>query len=126
MSTYKSQRTAEDIKREIASVIRSLKDPRIADNFISISRIELTPDLSFAKVYISALEGFDTAKEAVTALTNAKGLIRKEISTKVRMRKVPEIKFIADNSIEQGMEIVKRMNTLSVNEENKDEENNKD
>lgn len=126
MSTYKSQRTAEDIKREIASVIRSLKDPRIADNFISISRIELTPDLSFAKVYISALEGFDTAKEAVTALTNAKGLIRKEISTKVRMRKVPEIKFIADNSIEQGMEIVKRMNTLSVNGENKDEENNKD
>ena len=122
MGTYKSERTAEDIRREITSIIRGLKDPRIAQKFISVSRIELTSDLSFAKVYISALEGFDTAKEAVTALTNGAGFIRKEISAKVRMRKVPELKFIADNSIEQGMKIVERMNKLAVNEEKEDED----
>lgn len=122
MGTYKSERTAEDIRREITSIIRSLKDPRIAQKFISVSRIELTSDLSFAKVYISALEGFDTAKEAVAALTNGAGFIRKEISAKVRMRKVPELKFIADNSIEQGMKIVERMNKLAVNEEKEDED----
>lgn len=122
MGTYKSERTAEDIRREITSIIRGLKDPRIAQKFISVSRIELTSDLSFAKVYISALEGFDMAKEAVTALTNGSGFIRKEISAKVRMRKVPELKFIADNSIEQGMKIVERMNKLAVNEEKEDED----
>ena len=122
MGTYKSERTAEDIRREITSIIRGLKDPRIAQKFISVSRIELTSDLSFAKVYISALEGFDTAKEAVAALTNGAGFIRKEISAKVRMRKVPELKFIADNSIEQGMKIVERMNKLAVNEEKEGED----
>ncbi|HZJ75798.1 MAG TPA: 30S ribosome-binding factor RbfA [Clostridia bacterium] len=122
MGTYKSERTAEDIRREITSIIRGLKDPRITQKFISVSRIELTSDLSFAKVYISALEGFPTAKEAVTALTNGAGYIRKEIGSKIRMRKVPELKFIADNSIEQGMKIVERMNKLAVNEEKEDED----
>lgn len=122
MSSYKSERTAEDIKREITAIIRSLKDPRVSEKFISVSRIELTSDLSYAKVYISALEGFPVAKEAVTALTNGAGFIRKEVGAKIRMRKVPEIKFIADNSIEQGMKIVERMNTLAINEEKEDED----
>lgn len=121
MGMYKTDRTAEDVRREIASVIRELKDPRIAGHIISVSRIELASDLSYAKVYISALEGLDTSKNAVLALKNAAGFIRKEIGSKIRMRKTPELTFIADNSIEQGMKIVKRMNTLLTGEEQNDE-----
>lgn len=121
MGTYKTDRTAEDVRREIASVIRELKDPRIAGHIISVSRIELASDLSYAKVYISALEGLDTSKDAVLALKNAAGFIRKEIGSKIRMRKTPELTFIADNSIEQGMKIVERMNTLLKDEEQTDE-----
>ena len=102
MGTYKTDRTAEDVRREIASVIRELKDPRIAG-------------------HISALEGLDTSKDAVLALKNASGFIRKEIGSKIRMRKTPELTFIADNSIEQGMKIVERMNTLLKDEEQTDE-----
>ncbi len=121
MGTYKTDRTAEDVRREIASVIRELKDPRIAGHIISVSRIEIASDLSYAKVYISALEGLDTSKDAVLALKNASGFIRKEIGSKIRMRKTPELTFIADNSIEQGMKIVERMNTLLKDEEQTDE-----
>ncbi len=103
------------------SVIRNLKDPRISGYLISVSRIELARDLSYAKVYISALEGIDISLRAVAALTNATGLIRREIGSKIRIRKIPELKFIADNSIQQGMEIVERMNILGKDKENSDE-----
>lgn len=120
MSTYKADRNAEDVKREITSIIRDLKDPRIAGHLISVTRVDMAPDLSFAKVYISALEGIDVAKNAVKALTNATGLIRRETGARLHIRKIPELKFIADNSIEQGMKIVEKMHTLT-DEEDQDE-----
>lgn len=121
MATYKTDRTAEDVRREITSVIQNLKDPRIANKLISVARIELASDLSYAKVYISALEGLGAATQAVNALTNAAGYIRRQIGSKVRMRKTPELIFIADNSIEEGMKIVERMNNFITNEEKTDE-----
>ena len=119
MSTYKTNRTAEDIKRELSSILRELKDPRIAGRLLSVTRVDTTADLSYAKVYVSAFEGMDTAKSAVAALTHASGLIRRELSDRLHIRKAPELKFIADNSIEQGMDIVRTMNSL--NEANDDE-----
>ncbi len=116
MSTYKQDRAAEDIKRELAAVMRELKDPRIADHLISISRAEVTGDLSYVKAYVSAIEGIDVAKQAVKALTNASGLIRREVGKRLRLRKAPELKFIADDSIEYGMSIAKKLEGL-VDEE---------
>ncbi len=120
MSTYKTDRTAEDIKRELSSIIRELKDPRVSGHLLSVARVDTAPDLSYAKVYVSALEGLDTAKIAVAGLTHATGLIRRELSNRLHLRKSPELKFIADSSIEQGMEIVRKMNSLSG--ENSDED----
>lgn len=117
MSKYKQDRTAEDIKREIAAVIRELKDPRIAEHLISVSRAELSSDLSYVKVYVSAIEGMDTAKNAAKALTNATGLIRHEIGKRLGLRKTPEMKFVADDSIEYGMDIAKRLDKLVGNDE---------
>ena len=116
MGTYKQDRAAEDIKRELAAVIRELKDPRIAEHLISVSRAEVTGDLSYVKVYISAIEGLEIAKNAVKALTNASGLIRREVGKRLRLRKAPELKFIADDSIEYGMSIAKKLEGL-VDEE---------
>ena len=112
MGTYKQDRAAEDIKRELAAVIRELKDPRIAEHLISISRAEVAGDLSYVKVYVSAIEGIDVAKQATKALTNASGLIRREVSKRLRLRKAPELKFIADDSIEYGMNIAKKLEGL--------------
>jgi ribosome-binding factor A len=96
--------------------MRELKDPRIADHLISISRAEVTGDLSYVKAYVSAIEGIDVAKQAVKALTNASGLIRREVGKRLRLRKAPELKFIADDSIEYGMSIAKKLEGL-VDEE---------
>ena len=63
---YKNDRTAEDIRREITAIIRELKDPRVQGKLLTVVRIELANDLSFGKVYISALEGYETAVNAVS------------------------------------------------------------
>ncbi len=113
MGTYKQNRTAEDIKREIASIVRELKDPRIADHLISIARAEVSSDSSYVKVYVSAIEGMDVAKAAAKALTGATGLIRREVGKRLGLRKTPEMKFVADDSIEYGMSIVKKLEEIS-------------
>ena len=105
MSMYKNDRTAEDIKREITAVIRELKDPRVQDKLLTVVRIELASDLSYGKVYISALEGIETAKTAVEGLTRAQGLIRREVGNRLHLRKSPELRFIADDSVRAGIEL---------------------
>lgn len=119
MAGHRIDRISEDIKREIIAVIRELKDPRVMDKLLTVVRVEVSSDASFAKVYISAMEGLDTAKTAVKGLESATGYIRKEVGKRLRLRKTPELKFIADNSIEHGMNITKIMDDLRV-EENDD------
>ena len=119
MAGHRIDRISEDIKREIIAVIRELKDPRVMDKLLTVVRVEVSSDASFAKVYISAMEGLDTARTAVKGLESATGYIRKEVGKRLRLRKTPELKFIADNSIEHGMNITKIMDDLKV-EENDD------
>jgi ribosome-binding factor A len=104
---------SEDIKREISGLIREeIKDPRVDSTIISVVRTELSGDNSHCKVYISSLDGIESAKRAVKGLESASGFIRKEISNKLHMKKSPELKFIADNSIEHSAEIVKMLNSI--------------
>lgn len=104
---YKTPRAAEDIKREITAVIRELKDPRVQNKLLTVVRIELASDLSYGKVYISALEGIETAKTAVKGLECAQGLIRREVANRLHLRKAPELRFIADDSVREGIELWK-------------------
>ena len=117
MAGYRIDRVSEDIKREIIAVIRELKDPRVMDKMITVVRVEVSSDASYAKAYISALEGLDTAKEAVKGLKSATGYIRREVGKRLHLRKTPELLFIADDSIEHGMNIVKIMDDLRTEEE---------
>lgn len=112
MGSYKKARLSEDIKRELSVLLRELKDPRIKDRFISFVRVEVSGDGSFAKVYVSAMEGMDAAKEAVKGLESASGHLKREISNKLHMRKCPEFKFIPDDSIAYGAHLNKMFSDI--------------
>lgn len=120
MAGYRINRVSEDIKREIIAVIRTLKDPRVQGKMLTVVRVEVSGDLSYAKVYVSAMEGIEAAKEAVKGLSSASGLIRREIGGRLHLRKTPEIKFIADDSIEHGMEIVRKLSDIARGETDED------
>lgn len=99
MGGFKAKREAEDIKRELSAILREMKDPRVRKGMISVLRVELSNDLSSAKVHISALDGMEAAKEAILGLKQGMGFIRGELSHRIRMRKCPVLTFIADDSI---------------------------
>lgn len=109
MAGFRINRVSEDIRREITLIIRELKDPRVKDKMLTVVRVEVSSDASFAKVYVSDLKGIEGAKEAVRGLTAATGLIRREVGSRLHLRKTPEIKFIADDSVEQGVELFKKL-----------------
>lgn len=116
MAGYRKDRISEDIKREIIAITRELKDPRI-QGMLTIVRVDVSQDASFAKVYVSALEGIETAKLAVKGLESATGRIRREVGGRLHLRITPELKFIADDSVEHGMKIVKMLDDLKVNDD---------
>ncbi len=68
MASHRIERTTEDIKRELTAIFRELKDPRVTAVFLSVVRVEVTNDLSYCTVRVSAMEGLDRAKEAVKGL----------------------------------------------------------
>ncbi len=115
---YRSDRTAEDIKREITALVRELKDPRVTSVMLTVVRVEVAHDLSFAKVFISSLGGIEEAKRACKALNgNAKGYIRKEVGLRLSLRKTPDLKFVPDDSIEKGIEMFKALNSIKRKED---------
>ncbi len=109
MAGFRIDRVSEDIRREIIAVMRELKDPRVAGKMLTVVRVEVSSDASYAKVYVSDLNGIDSAKQAVKGLTAATGYIRREVGSKLHLRKTPELKFVADDSIEQGFNMFKKL-----------------
>ena len=124
MSSHRIDRVSEDRKRSLSSIIRELKDPRIS-TMLSVVRVEVSGDMSYAKVYVSALEGLEKTQESVKGLKSAAGYIKRELSHAVKMRKMPDLTFIADNSIAHGSEIARIIGdftyTASENEDTEDE-----
>ncbi len=111
MPNFKNSRTAEDIKREMTAILRELKDPRI-NKMLTIVRTDLSGDMSYCKIYVSCLEGIESTKESIKGLKNAEGFIRHELFHRLKLRKAPELVFIADSSIERGAEISRKLNEL--------------
>ena len=70
-------------------------------------------DLSYAKIYISAIDGIESAKKSVKGLESAQGYIRKQLGTRLHLRKSPELKFIADDSIEKGMDLFEKIKEIT-------------
>jgi ribosome-binding factor A len=119
MAGHKLGRVTEDIKRELTAIFRELKDPRV-QGLISIVRVDLTNDLSYCTVYVSAMEGMDRAKEAVKGLKSASGFIRRELGRRLSLRKVPEMIFKATDSIEHSANIARILNNLKEERDDRD------
>ena len=111
MAGHRLGRITEDIKRELTAIFRKLKDPRV-QGLISIVRVEVSGDLSYCTVYISAMEGLEHAKDAVAGLKSASGFIRHELGSRLPLRKVPELSFRATDSIEYSANISRIIDEL--------------
>ncbi len=122
---HRIERTTEDVKRELTAIFRELKDPRVANTFLSIVRVEVTNDLSYCTVQVSAIEGLERAKEAVKGLKSASGFIRRELGHRLKLRHVPELIFNATDSIEYSAKISGILSGLDIksDEGNEDESN---
>lgn len=121
MAGYRIDRITEDIKRELIYILREVKDPRVND-MLTVVKVDVSNDLSYCKVYVSAVEGMEAAKESVKGLKAASGFIRKRLGASLHLRKVPELKFIADDSIEKGFELFDKLKNLNIPEETENEE----
>ncbi len=100
MREKRVQRIGEELRRVISDIIRSkIKDPRIPE-IISVTNVIVTNDLSFAKIFVEIMGTKEEQEEALEGLNSAKGFIKKEISTEVKLRQMPELIFILDETLD--------------------------
>lgn len=90
-------RMAQDMKRELIAIIGEMKDPRVAGGLLTVTRLDVTPDLDFAKVYISVMGREDGPQPVVKALNKASGHVRTEVSRRMHIRKAPRFVFVSDD-----------------------------
>ncbi len=121
MPSFKNDRMSEDIHRELTDIFRSVKDPRVS-RLLSIVRVELAGDGSHCKVYVSSLSGWEDTVESVKGLKSAAGFIRRELFARLKMRKSPELHFIADDSIARGAEVTKKLEGMTFTENTEGED----
>ena len=113
MASNRIGRINEEIQKELASLLRNLKDPRVQNTMISITRVETTPDLRYAKVYASFLED-NKANAAQKGLKSAGGYLRRELGRALNLRYTPELVWSLDESITYGAKMLKLINSLEV------------
>ena len=116
MPGFKMGRVTSDIKIALSDILREVKDPRVS-KLLSIVKLDVSGDMSYAKVYVSAIEGREKTVESVKALKNAAGYIRRELGARLKLRKVPELRFVADDSIEISANISRIVNSFDKKEE---------
>ena len=114
MANYRRGRINDEMQKELAAIMREVKDPRVSGAFISITGVEATPDLKFAKVYYSVLTG--DKKEIAKGLKSSAGFIRGQLARKMNLRMTPELTFCEDNSIAYGAHISKILSGIEISE----------
>ena len=119
MASNRINRINEEIQTELSSLLRTVKDPRVQDVMISITRVETTPDLRYTKVYVSFLQE-EKSKEAMKGLQSAGGWIRRQLGTNLKLRYSPEIVWALDDSITYGAHMLNLINSLGVKHDNED------
>ena len=121
MSSNRINRINEEIQKELSALLRTVKDPRVQDTMISITRVETTPDLRYTKVYVSFLQE-ERVKDAMAGLKSAAGYLRRQLGHNFQLRYSPEIVWSEDDSITYGARMLKLINSLEVkHDEDSDE-----
>lgn len=121
MANYRRGRINDEMLKEIAMILREVKDPRVQNAFVSVTAAEVTPDLKYAKIYYSFLRG-DDPKEVAKGLKNASGYIRSQIAQRMNLRITPELTFIQDNSIKHGAHIATLLEGITFSEEKEEDQ----
>ena len=113
MGQYRLLRIGEQIKQEISTMLlrHEIKDPRVSE-FLTINRVEVTPDLAFAKIYVSSFMDQKSIERGVQGLQSAAGFIQSSIAKKLTIYRFPRFTFVADTSIREGYEMVQKLNAL--------------
>ena len=110
MASNRIGRINEEIQRELSALIRTVKDPRVK-GLISITAVDTTSDLKYAKVYVSVLDKSDV-REVVKGLKSAGGYLRRELGQALQLRYTPELTFTPDDSIAEGARILEIIHDL--------------
>ena len=111
----------QEIQKELSDLLRSVKDPRVQDVMISITRVETTPDLRYTKVYVSFLQE-NKAADAMAGLRSAAGFLRRQLAQNLQLRYAPEIQWALDDSITYGAKMLELINHLPISEQSREEE----
>lgn len=111
----------QEIQKELSNLLRTVKDPRVQDCLISITRVETTPDLRWAKVYVSFLQQ-DKAADAMKGLKSASGYLRRGLGQGLNLRYTPEIQWALDDSITYGAHMLEIINSLGVESDENDDQ----
>ena len=120
MASNRKGRINEELQRELSALIRTLKDPRVQQSMVSVTKVEATGDLRYAKVFISVLDK-DKSKETIRGLKSAGGFLRREIGSRLQLRYTPELIFEEDDSIAYGAKMFELLRKLDIKEDNGDE-----
>ena len=113
MPSNRTGRINEEIQRELSTLLRTLKDPRLQGGLLTITHVDTTSDLRWCKVYVSALDK-SQEKEMLKGLKSAAGYLRRELGAAVQLRYTPQLEFIADDSIQHGAHILQMLRDPNV------------
>ena len=116
MASNRIGRINEELRKELAELLRNVKDPRVQGTMISVTRVEATPDLRYAKVYVSFLQE-DKAADALKGLKSAGGWLRRALGHALQLRYTPELVWELDDSITYGAKMLKLINSLEVSQD---------
>ena len=119
MANNRLARTNDDIQRVLSELLRNVKDPRVQQGMISVTRVEITGDLRYAKVWLSVY-GMKDEKEFKRGLKSASGWLRKELASSMNLRYTPELVFELDHSIEYGAHINELISSLDIRQDEDD------
>ena len=117
MGEYRLIRLGEQIRGEIANLILrgDIKDPRV-NQFLTINRVEVVSDLAYAKVFVSTFMADNQLAKGVAGLQSAAGFIQSSIAKKLRIRQFPKLTFVADTSLKDGFNMVKKLDELALHD----------
>lgn len=122
MANYRRGRINDEMQKELMVILRSVKDPRVSDAFVSVTAVDTTPDLKYAKVYYSCLSG--DKKDVQKGLKQASGYMRSQLARTLNLRMTPELTFIEDASVEHGARIAKILENIEFHDEIMEEDTN--
>ena len=114
MGKYRRGRINDAVAQELAIALGEVREPKVINNFVSITRAEVAPDLKYASVYFSCIGDW---KESAEGLKKCTGMLRHHLAKTLNLRITPELNFIKDGSIEHGARIAKRLEEIKAADE---------